>query len=297
MKKIEQLSEDLRFCPPRSRGHLRDYIRYFFGVEVPDYVVTEGHSSAMDYIWDTYNADFLKKPRVSADAIVWANRGGGKTQSAAIATVLDAIFKPGIQVRILSGTGEQAGRLYEYFEKYVNSGYEHTVKDVKSWPRKKTIFKNGAMVEVLIQAETSVRGQHVHKLRCDEVELFKDRVYEAAQYSTMSSDGYIAAFEVISTMHLPYGIMRRLIKDAGVKGQKIYKWNLWDVIERCRRECKPECPLYKICCGKAKKGKGYFGLNDAITQLGRTKERSFFYEMLCGEDEKRTLGRVGCRRY
>jgi len=297
MKKIERLTEDLRFVLPRSRGHLRDYIRYFFGVEVPDYVVTDGHSSAMDYIWDTFNADFLKKPRVSADAIVWANRGGGKTQSAAIATVLDTIFKPNIQIRILSGTGEQAGRLYEYFEKFIHLGYEQTIKDIKTWPRKKTIFKNGAMVEVLIQAETSVRGQHVHKLRCDEVELFKDRVYEAAQYSTMSSNGYIAAFEVISTMHLSYGLMKRLLTNAEKKGQKIYKWNIWDVIERCSRVCNADCLLHKLCCGKAKKGKGYFGINDVITQLGRTKDRSFFYEMLCGEDLKKTFDRVVVRRY
>ena len=49
-------------------------------------------------------------------------------------------------------------------------------------------FGNGSAVEVLTQSATSVRGQHVQKLRCDEVELFDDDVFAAAKFTTQSTD-------------------------------------------------------------------------------------------------------------
>ncbi len=82
--------------------------------------------------------------------------------------------------------------MYEYFGNFLRMGYEHLVEDVSKWPSQKTTFINGSCVEVLKQSETSVRGPHVHKIRCDEVELFKERVYEAAQYTTMGKDGVLA---------------------------------------------------------------------------------------------------------
>ena len=133
-------------------------------------------------------------------------------------------------------------------------------------------------------------GPHVHKLRCDEVELFKKKVFEAAQYTTMTTGNYLAALECISTMHKPYGLMRKLVKGAEKLGRPVFKWNLWDVIEKCEgRTCK-DCPLTEYCGGKARKGNGYFKIDDAITQLGRTSPASFYLEMLCDEGGEKKVG-------
>src|SRR4030042_5658066 len=141
----------------------------------------------------------------------------------------------------------------------------------------------------MVQSETSFRGQHVHKLRCDEVELFKKRIYTAAQYTTMSSKGYVAAREIISTMHKPYGLMKTLIDEASQLNQPIFKWNVWDVIENCSRNCET-CPLVEACEGRAKKAQGYYKIDDALTQLERAKKSSFAMEMLCGEGTKKKWG-------
>jgi len=281
--KVTDVREGLRFKRPTTKSHLRNYIRVFLGVDVPNKVFTEGHSSAMDYLWYAFNADFLKAGKVNADAVVWANRGGGKTELSGILTLLDCVFKPGCQIRILSGSGYQAGRMYEYFGNFLRLGFEDLVEDISKWPSDKTVFKNGAVVEVLKQSETSVRSHHVHKLRCDEVELFKPKVYEAAQYTTMSTKGYVAALEAISTMHRRNGLMQKLVKDAEKVGKPVFKWNLWDVIEPCRGRICSKCELQDYCEGKARKGIGYYKIDDAITQLGRTKPASFQLEMLCGE--------------
>ena len=159
---VSELSQHLRLKRPTTKHYLRYYIKFFLGVDIPYKVSTEGHSSPMDYIWNAFSVDFLKIKKSNSDCVVWANRGGGKTETAAIVSVLDCIFKPSIQIRILSGSGYQAGRLYDYFENFVHSRFEDLVADVKTCPSRKTVFKNGAMVEVLVQSETSVRGQHVH---------------------------------------------------------------------------------------------------------------------------------------
>lgn len=286
---ISKITEELRLMRPTTKSGLRDYIKIFFDVDVPDSILTPGHSSPMDYIWFSFSQDFESQKRQNADCVVWSSRGGGKTETAAIITTLDCIFKPEIQIRILSGSGYQAGRMYDYFQRFMHLNFAEFIRDIKERPVRKTLLKNGASVEVMVQSETSVRGQHVHKLRCDEVELFKTRIYEASQYTTMSSKGYIAAREIISTMHKPRGLMKRLVDEAKELKQPVFKWNVWDVIEKCDREC-PACPLKEACEGKAKNAEGYYKIDDALTQLERAKERSFYMEMLCGEGSKKKYG-------
>ena len=281
------LSEKTRYIRPKTRVELWAYVKHFLKIDVPRHVVSPEHSSPMDYLWYAFNADFLKRKAENADAVVWANRGGGKTQLCGILTLLDCIFKPEIQIRILSGSGTQALRLYDYFRQSIKSGYEDRVQEISSWPTDKTVFKNGAKVEVLKQSETSVRGEHVHKLRCDEVELFKPKVFDAAQFTTMSTKGYVAAVECISTMHKRYGLMKRIVKNANAAGKAVFQWNIWDVAEKCiGRGCKT-CRLADLCEGKARRSRGYFKIGDIATQMDRTSARVFNLEMLCGQSGKK----------
>ena len=293
---IKDLGEDLKAIRPRKKNTLHAYIKNFLDIDVPRKVFTEGHQTLMDYIWFSFNADFEVQSRQNADCVVWASRVGGKTLGAAIITLLDVIFKPEIEIRILSGSGYQAGRMYNYFQGFLHKSYEELIADERTHPVKKTILKNGASVEVFVQTEISVRGQHVHKLRCDEVELFKPKVYEAAQYTTMSSKGYIAAREVISTMHRSRGLMNRLIKESEELGQPVFKWNIWEVAEKCVKKCEG-CKIKQYCQGKARGGKGYYEIDDIITQLERAGRRSFEMEMLCEAGKKKGFWGFGSRSY
>lgn len=297
VKRLEQVEERIKDTRPKSQDALHDYIEHYLNIDVPTQVFTEGHQTPMDYIWFSFNADFEVKQRQNADCVVWASRGGGKTLVSAIITLLDVVFKPEIQIRILSGSGYQAGRLYEYFQGFCHLNYEDKILDERQHPVKKTIMKNGSSVEVFVQTEVSVRGQHVHKLRCDEVELFKPKVYEASQYTTMSNKGYVAAREVISTMHRRRGLMKRLIDESERLGQPVFKWNIWEVVEKCERDCK-DCKLKDYCNGKAKKGSGYYKIDDIITQLERAGPRSFDMEMMCGDaGKKKSFWGFGSRSY
>jgi len=252
----------------------------------------------MDYLWHAYSADLqtasdsYQSKIANADAVVWANRSGGKTKLAAVATLLDCLFKPGCQVRILGGSLEQSNRMYEYLVQFIYKGFEQFLAGPVR--NRKSTFTNGSSVEVLTQSATSVRGTHIHKLRCDEVELFDEQVFAAAQFTTHSTAQITAALEAISTMHRPYGLMHRLVTAAGplprlasrdaAAGKNhtaFFKWCLWEVIEKCTdRDCS-QCPLWADCSGRAKRASGYLKIDDCITQMRRSSRASWQSEMLC----------------
>ncbi|MBN2313499.1 MAG: hypothetical protein JXM79_06185, partial [Sedimentisphaerales bacterium] len=178
VQRAAHLYSELRHTSPGTRRDLKNYVKAFLSIDVPDKRICADHSSPMDYLWHSFALDTPRasvRERASNDAIVWANRTGGKTELAAVATLLDCVLKPNCQVRILGGSGEQAGRMYEYLRRFLQNGFESFLDGPVL--KGKCRFTNGSSVEVLTQSATSVRGQHIQKLRCDELELFDEEVF------------------------------------------------------------------------------------------------------------------------
>jgi len=278
-EKAAHLYAALRRSRPKSKQDLKNYVKVFLGIDIPDQRICPGHNSPMDYLWHSFFADFADDKPANADAIVWANRGGGKTELAAVATLLDCIFKPNCQVRILGGSGDQAGRMYEYLTGFLHNGFEQFLAGPVR--KEKCSFANGSSVEVLTQSTTSVRGQHIQKLRCDEVELFEREVFAAAKFTTQSTGAVVAAMEAISTMHRPYGLMQEIISQATKLGTPVFKWCLWEVIENCKDRSCSQCRLWEDCQGRAREACGYLKIDDCITQMGRASRTGWEAEMLC----------------
>ncbi len=283
----KHLYESLRRTRPRTRQDLKNYIKVFLGIDIPDKQICPEHNSPLDYLWHSFNCDFTQPKPANADCAVWANRGGGKTDLAAVATLLDCIFKPSCQVRILAGSEDQAGRMYQYLTDFLSRRAGGFEKYLAGPVRKAGCrFANGSAVEVLTQSHTSVRGQHIQKLRCDEVELFDADIFNAAKFTTQSTDMIIAAMESISTMHKPYGLMQKIVSSAlslpsSVLRPPVFKWCIWETIERCvDRNCS-QCPLWGDCAGKAKNACGYLKIDDCITQMRRASRAGWEAEMLC----------------
>ena len=298
----------LRRLRPTTREDLKSYVKTFLGIDVPDRRICPDHSSPMDYLWHSFSIDsglWMKAdspdrvpgktlsnsppsashhqssiiPHPSGDAVVWANRAGGKTELAAIATLLDAVFKPNCHVRILGGSGEQSSRMYEYLVSFLRRGFEESLAGPLR--KGKCRFLNGSTVEVLTQSATSVRGTHVQKLRCDELELFDKEVFAAAKFTTLSTDACVGAMELISTMHRPYGLMQREVAAAATTGVPVFKWCLWETIQRCRDRGCSQCPLWGDCRGRARQACGYLRIDDCITQMRRSSRSAWESEMLC----------------
>lgn len=287
--------ESLRDFVPRNGRQLQQYLQFFLELSVPNKQMCPGHSSPMDYLWHSFSCDIspeygnagthgLKNADMpecrSGDCIVWANRAGGKTQLAAVATLLEGLFKQGCQTRIIAGSLDQSGRMYEYLRQFVEYGFEDLL-DGKML-KESCAFQNGTTVQILPQSSAAVRGRHIHKLRCDEIEMFDADVFKAAQFVTQSTNGRLAAMEMLSTMHKPYGLMQKIIDQSVESGVPVFKWCMWEVIEPCPadRSC-GRCALWSDCGGKAREGVGYLKIDDCISQMRRSSRAGFEAEMLC----------------
>lgn len=272
--------------PCRTPDELHAWIVRHAGLYVPRVPVCRGHNAPFEYVCRAYFEP-------SADQIVWAPRGGGKTSLAAVVTLLDLLHKPGVAVRILGGSLEQSLRMWDHLLPHVQTIGEHLIANPRATSRRLQLT-NGSTAAVLTQSQRSVRGLRVQKVRCDEIELFDPLVWEAAQLTTRSrgmTDRDEAAgvtpmrgsIEALSTLHRPFGLMRQLVDDAVQTGRVLVRWCLLDVIERCppERDC-AGCPLWAECRGVAKeRADGFIKIDDAIAMKARVSEDTWNSEMLC----------------
>ena len=183
------LQDRLRVRRPGTRKELAAYVEAFLGLKIPSKKICAGHDSPMDYLAGT----FLNEGGVGRDIIVWANRGGGKTQLGAVASLLECVFFPDCQVRILGGSEDQSQRMYQYLRCVLEKDFGGFVSG--GITSRGCRFGNGAAVQVLTQSQKSVRGHHVQRLRCDEVELFEPEVWQASQFVPQSSGEIVGRLE------------------------------------------------------------------------------------------------------
>lgn len=267
---------------PSSREALGLWMQERLRLKIPGAAVCAGHAAPLDYLWYSFSGDWAElreAGRTNGDCVVWANRGGGKTLLAASATLLEGLFKPQCKTRILGGSLEQSRRMYEYLTEFAAERFGDELEG-KVLARS-CGFVNGARVSILPQSDRAVRGLHVHKLRCDEADLFDEKVYRAAGFITKSGAGLLASMEVLSTMHRPYGLMQRIATQAAEAGTPVFRWCMWETIEKCTDRSCSCCPLNSDCGQKARRADGYMSIDDCITQMRRSSRAAFEAEMLC----------------
>lgn len=288
---------------PKTPEELHEWLGAWLDLEVPQEPLIPGHASPMSYLEHAFfeGRGGFGSQEVSSppDCVVWANRGGGKTFLGAVATLLDLVFKPGIEVRILAGSLDQSKRMHAHLRGLFAMHPFDALVEGKVGERKLRLT-NGSGVELLAQSQASVRGTRVQKLRCDEVELFDPEVWEAAQLVTRSKEIDVpgvgpvrvrGAIEALSTMHRPYGLMYELVQEAspdpassGLR-RRLMKWGVVDVLGSCSeaRACEG-CELEPECGGKAKasgRAPGHISIEDALDLKGRVGSATWEAEMLC----------------
>lgn len=279
--RAEALISQLRSRRPATPETLWAFVHCYYGLRLPRRRVCPGHVAPFEYV----SASFFQ---TYGDLVVWANRGGGKTELGSVTAHLDSIFRPGCQTRILGGSLQQSERMYEYLTaKWHPRFADYLAGEPRS---RRTQLKSGAAVEILTQSERSVRGQRVQRLKCDEVDEFDPDVWQAVQFVTQSRDGVRASVEALSTMHHPYGLMSRIVEGAwnvadsaaAGDGPALMSWCLWETIERCSpdRSCS-RCPLSEDCRGRARQAEGFLLIDDAIAQMRRASREAWEAEMLC----------------
>lgn len=275
---------------PRTANQLHAWLRLAADVDTPREPVLSGSDAPFAYLAHSFFE--TDGPR---DCVVWANRGGGKTFLGAVATMLDLVFKPGIEVRILGGSLDQSQRMQRHLRTLFERPALAELVDGKITERRVRLV-NGSLCETLAQSHTSVRGCRVQKLRCDEVELFDPDIWAAAQLVTKSKrcgDVFVrGCVEAFSTMHKPHGLMARVVEEAqrGEGARRLFRWGVIDALERCASERPCEtCDLLAECGGRAKSARGFITVDDAIALKRRSSEEAWRSEMLCERPSRSDL--------
>lgn len=315
------------FACPQNPDELAAFVRDVLGARVASRALIDGNDGPLAYLVHAFfEGRFALKPdgawvdygrqgpRPPGDCVVWANRGGGKTFLGAVATALDMIFKPGIEVRILGGSAEQSRRMHEHLRRMFEHERLERLLDGRS-TESRVRLRNGSRAEILAHSERSVRGVRVQKLRCDEVDLFDQALWDAAQLVTRTAspipgpwgESVRGVVEVLSTMHVPMGMMWGIVKGsgrvrawtdaahatggAGVEPPQrvLFKWGVVDSLERCGSEhaC-GGCALGEECGGRAKTREvgGHVTISDALVQKRRVSRANWDAEMLCKEPSR-----------
>ena len=297
MRAVRRRSRALIGVRPRTPNQLHEWLRVALSVETPRaaWLSAQGDAAAcadgpLAYLCHVFFEESGGRAR-SRDAVVWACRGGGKTFYAAVATALELIFKPGVEVRALGGSLEQAQRMHAHLRGLFEQPAVRSLLERRPTARRLEL-RNGSAAEVCAQSHTSVRGARPQKLRCDEVDLFDPDVWAAALICPRSRRcGGVyahAAVEALSTMHRPGGLMESVVARAAEQGgPALFRWSVADVLARCEpeRDC-GQCALWEECGGRAKHGDGHVSIDDAVGMKRRSGDTAWRVEMRC--DRPRT---------
>ncbi|WP_428387539.1 terminase large subunit domain-containing protein [Mucisphaera sp.] len=293
---------------PHTPHQLHRFVHLGLGVNITRQPLLDDSNAPFDYLAASFFADHHPANQLPpnlhnlpADLVVWASRGSGKTMLGAIATLLDLLFKQGIQLRILGGSLDQSLRMHEHLLRLLHAPLLHDTQPgsdnaiLATAPTQRSLtLSNGSRVELLAQSHRSIRGTRVHRLRCDEVDEFQTDIWQAAQLTTRSGtcgDWQVrGSVHALSTAHRPSGLMATLTgqhtgpdqPQADTTTRRILRWTTLDVAAQCPpdKPCDP-CPLQPECQGQAKHANGFIPIDDLIQLRARTSENTWQSEMLC----------------
>lgn len=266
---------------------LKVFLRKVLRTTIPDKVIcnNKAHSSPFQFISDV----FLKRV---LNALLWANRSGGKSYGAGLLTFLRSVFD-GASARLLGGSWDQSEKSYEEFaDCWEVSGLapQLVVGEVQ---KSETRLRNRAKVQILAASMTSVRGPHQPNLILDELEEMKREVFAAALSQPQSKGKAKASTLYMSTMHKADGLMADLLKEYKKMHLTLYAWCIFEVLASCRDYKCSTCPISSLCAEHAgkqmKNANGYYLIEDFESKLYQLDEEDLEVEWLCQRPEKKHL--------
>lgn len=199
-------------------------LRDFFQIKLPNVAVCQGHVTP----WVAFHDAFFARVPVS----VWkASRGfGGKSFTLALLALAEGIFLRA-DVTVLGGSGEQSKRVLESTSK---------LWEVDTAPRQVLAGNPGSEVQRLIwgnkikalqASQSSVRGPHPQRMRCDEVDEMRVPILRSALGQPMSKGWVLSQVVLSSTHQYPNGTMTWALKEAAAKGWQVCEWCLHETME------------------------------------------------------------------
>ncbi len=229
-------------------------------------------------------------------SLVLGPRGGGKSYLSALATHIDSIRYDRHGTLILGGSEAQSRQIYQALNDYQDPIGDYS--PIINLAATKANYVTESFVEYIAASSKSVRGPHVPTLRLDEVDEMDPDIRESSFGMSMAIDGIPASITMTSTWHRVGGPMKGLLEDGDAGKFPVYRFCVWEVLERCPDErsgpdlenC-PSCPLVPWCHSdrdghgrgipKAKRSNGHYAIDSLIQKVKGLSKRVFESDYLC----------------
>ena len=269
---------------PQTPEELQAWLEEHTGHRIPARAVCPDHQAPLDFLWGFFSHELT-------EALVLANRAGGKTFDVAALHLANGYFKPGHETSHIGAIEIQAKRCYSYY----TAGLRHpALRKLAPEPHiRETLWVNGSRIEVLPGTEAQTQGGHPQMTTYDELEQGKRQPYENAKSMSVEwTDRHagvkrLGQFMALSTRQSGLGLMQRALDEAEANGTPIISWCAFETMEPCdgkhgRPACDGEaCPLWQWCEGRAVNADGWRSKAEILNVFNRVGIDTWEAQHLC----------------
>lgn len=237
----------------RSAKQLRDWVLNYLDIDLPmGHIDPDSNSSPVEWMWEAYRTYRDNEGNKQPGFIVMSSRESYKTLSESILSViLMCHFR--CTIAHLAAIESQASKAIEYvnsailkIKRYADAN--GLVIDAQSKRKIALIDSTGnrAYVNIIIATIQGANSEHTNIFTIDEVDVMRfPKAYEEAQLIP-AYDARTGQYPITiktSTRKFAFGLMEKEINNAAISGDKLLRWNLIDITERCSpKRHRPDLP-------------------------------------------------------
>jgi hypothetical protein len=237
----KQQFADLLMQPLSSAEDLKNWIMLFLGLDMPNgHIDPDSNSSPVEAMWEIYNTIQENRGETTPGFIMLSAREGYKTLSSSI---LETLLMIHFQLTIahMAAIKEQSAKSIQYINYFFSKIEPLLLK--KGWVNKsqnKTKIEyrspegEDVYIQVIVATLSGANSSHTNLMFIDEIDVVKDPLaYEEAKLIPGFAKGIHPVTVKLSTRKFAFGLMQKEIDLAPISGDKILRWNIIDVTERC----------------------------------------------------------------
>lgn len=250
---LNQLYQEQFFQVCDTKAQLKQWIKTFLDIDLPDNTVDENsNSNPMDFIWDVYSAA-KDGDSNRTTFVVAASRNSAKTLAASIIEFLLMVHFARDIVH-MAAILDQSLAAIRYLDKYlalpIISSFAKTdskrIKELNRLPSSSSRPVGYCKLQVVVSTKKSANAQRASCLIFDELDLIdKDILSEATFIADPDRSGKPPIFIYLSSRKSGSGPIQQKIDEADLpnSGIRLHKWSIVDWMQACPSERhKPEYP-------------------------------------------------------
>lgn len=250
-QQIEQFKRDNLFKICNSREEIAQWIQLYFGWKLTKgFVDPQSNSSPVDAIWEIYKAARDNTGDITPGYILLSSRESFKTLSASILEILLLLHFKG-EIGHMAAIRSQSEVAMGYITKFLFILKPYL--DAHGWvstSENKTLISYSTptgetpKIKIVVCSRAGANAFHCTYFFVDEIDVIQDPgAYEESK-SIPGSKGKIFPITIkLSTRKYAFGLMANEVEQAAKNRQKVLRWNMLDISERCDEKIhKPELP-------------------------------------------------------